>query len=706
MQKTFLNLFATSFLFACLFSLPNQTHASLVSKSPVNSLTSGLVGYWTFDGKDTNWATNKTNDLSGNDNTGPLTNMSTTTSPVKGKMGQGLRFNGSTQSILIGSASTLNITSSVTVSAWVKFSIVPGFYKGIVGRGVITTGSSNAQYALSINASGKLSFLVGSGSTQYRAGEDIIPVAMQWYHLVGVYNSVAQTISLYVNGQLDKATIAGPASLNGGTLSGYGSVVLGKPYAQDYYLNGSLDDVRVYSRALSATEVRQLYNLGQVALESTPAVRPNVNSLDSGLVGWWTFNNQDMNWATGKALDKSGNVKNGQLLNMATTTNPVAGKLGQALKFDGINDNVSIGSVSASVSSMAFWIKLATSTTQTILDLDGGTHSASTTNGSFTANGFASPTYYIDGKTTASPTIDTKWHYVVVTTATPINANNVKLGVVGSSYFGGTLEDVRLYSRVLSVAEIRQLYLSGQVTLEATQGGVSYGCSQSSLNCGLVGYWTFNNQDMNWATGKVFDKSGSGNDGQLISMSTTTTPVQGKLGQGLGFDGTNDYINAGTGANITGAITVSAWFKKMINSGGSKTLVARGTILGTPSAEQYALFFPSYDITIPRFSVSNGTTRIVSVAPASSVPNGVWNHIVGTYNGADTTRLYVNGTQVDTDTTASFGLLNSTPNPNALGIGAIQNGAAGWFNGPLDDVRIYNRALSATEVKQLYNLGR
>ena len=199
------------------------------------------------------------------------------------------------------------------------------------------------------------------------------------------------------------------------------------------------------------------------------------------------------------------------------------------------------------------------------------------------------------------------------------------------------------------------------------------------------------------------ESSGNGNTGTL-----TNGPVwvEGKVGSGaLSFDGTNDYINAGTGANITGAITVSAWFKKMINSGGSKTLVARGTILGTPSAEQYALFFPSYDITIPRFSVSNGTTRIVSVAPASSVPNGVWNHIVGTYNGADTTRLYVNGTQVDTDTTASFGLLNSTPNPNALGIGAIQNGAAGWFNGPLDDVRIYNRALSVSEVSDLYALG-
>ena len=239
-------------------SIPSSAswrNTQLASAEGADTLTQGLVGWWKFDeGSGTSVA-----DASGNVNNGTLTNGPTWT--TDGKVGGGaLSFNGSTQSILIGSASTLNITSSVTVSAWVKFSIVPGFYKGIVGRGVITTGSSNAQYALSINASGKLSFLVGSGSTQYRAGEDIIPVAMQWYHLVGVYNSVAQTISLYVNGQLDKATIAGPASLNGGTLSGYGSVVLGKPYAQDYYLNGSLDDVRVYNRVLTSAEVLELYS--------------------------------------------------------------------------------------------------------------------------------------------------------------------------------------------------------------------------------------------------------------------------------------------------------------------------------------------------------------------------------------------------------------------------------------------------------------
>ena len=61
-----------------------------------------------------------------------------------------------------------------------------------------------------------------------------------------------------------------------------------------------------------------------------------------GLVGYWSFNGADMNWSTGQALDRSGNSNNGTTTNMSTTTSPVPGKVGQALKFDGVDDYVSV----------------------------------------------------------------------------------------------------------------------------------------------------------------------------------------------------------------------------------------------------------------------------------------------------------------------------------------------------------------------------
>src|SRR3989344_6971617 len=69
-------------------------------------------------------------------------------------------------------------------------------------------------------------------------------------------------------------------------------------------------------------------------------VSPNMLSLRSGLVGYWTFDGKDM--ANGVALDKSGNDNHGSPVNIATSTFYVAGKIGQALNFDGVNDYVNV----------------------------------------------------------------------------------------------------------------------------------------------------------------------------------------------------------------------------------------------------------------------------------------------------------------------------------------------------------------------------
>src|SRR3989338_10445314 len=80
------------------------------------------------------------------------------------------------------------------------------------------------------------------------------------------------------------------------------------------------------------------------------------------------------------------------------------------------------------------------------------------------------------------------------------------------------------------------------------------------IDRGLVGYWTMNGPDINWATGVVSDASGNGNTGQLISMSTTTSPVMGVVGQGLKFDGVKNRIKLPS--YTTGSVlTISAWIK-------------------------------------------------------------------------------------------------------------------------------------------------
>ena len=94
--------------------------------------------------------------------------------------------------------------------------------------------------------------------------------------------------------------------------------------------NGSIDEVRVYNRALSADEIKRLYRIGAMLHVNTGALGAN-NSLQNGLVGYWSFNNPDM--AGNIAYDRSNStttIQNGTLTNGPTRT---IGKLGQALSF-------------------------------------------------------------------------------------------------------------------------------------------------------------------------------------------------------------------------------------------------------------------------------------------------------------------------------------------------------------------------------------
>lgn len=228
------------------------------------------------------------------------------------------------------------------------------------------------------------------------------------------------------------------------------------------------------------------------------------------------------------------------------------------------------------------------------------------------------------------------------------------------------------------------------------------------LKVGLVGYWPLDNDTANWTTNITQDVSGNGNNGMLVNMSTTTSPVPG--GTALSFDGSSSYVNLGSNSslNITNQITVSAWvrvtaFTRFIR------FVAKGrdtcespyvdVVLGT-SDQTYRT-----NDTMPRWTVAINGVQQEIVSTNTPLSAGVWYHLVGTYNGSASI-LYVNGAQVGAISSLT-GTVDSFPS-NPFSLGQELNGCTSdpYFNGAIHNMRIYNRALSAQEVVLLYSMGQ
>ncbi|MFA6077283.1 MAG: LamG-like jellyroll fold domain-containing protein [Candidatus Paceibacterota bacterium] len=236
-----------------------NTGISKFGVSPTKALTSGLVGYWTFDGKNTPWTSataGTTLDSSGSGNTGTLTNMSQATSPVAGKIGQGLSFDGVNDYVVSSIGGSLNLTHTGTVSAWAKFTSAT-VYMVIAGNENWATDRNG--FAIGTwGTAGRLGFDMGNA-----AGDNYINTTSAWnngqWHMV-----TAKWDGSYMNLYVDGVSAATQKSQTIDAVSNVYAFTIGKnPAANNYYFNGSIDDVRVYNRALSATEILQLYNLGR-----------------------------------------------------------------------------------------------------------------------------------------------------------------------------------------------------------------------------------------------------------------------------------------------------------------------------------------------------------------------------------------------------------------------------------------------------------
>jgi hypothetical protein len=196
---------------------------------------------------------------------------------------------------------------------------------------------------------------------------------------------------------------------------------------------------------------------------------------------------------------------------------------------------------------------------------------------------------------------------------------------------------------------------------------------------GLVAAYGFNE-----GSGTVVnDASGNGNNGAVNGATWTSS---GKYGNALNFNGSNALVTINNAASLqlTTGMTLEAWVYPTVTGPWWKDVIYKGNDNYYLEGTSYSSGFPAMGGTLPNAPPLYGTAVLAL---------NTWAHLAGTYDGA-TMRLYVNGVPVASR--AQTGAIETSTNPLQIGGDSIYGQ---YFTGRIDEVRIYNRALSPAQIQ-------
>ena len=220
----------------------NLSAYSLVATATTLTVTSGLVAAYGFnEGLGTT-----VTDWSGNGLTGTVQGTTWTTT---GKYGGALSYNGTSSYVDLGNPAALQLTGSMTWSAWIMATGNPPDDGQIIAKSNGTgwefkTSPDTGSHTFGIGVSSSTSITQRYSQT--------VRAINTWYFVAGVYNAAAQTLNMYVNGVLDNGALVGtiPAAQFNPSVN----VNIGRR-SGGFYFKGTIDEVRIYNRALSAAEI-------------------------------------------------------------------------------------------------------------------------------------------------------------------------------------------------------------------------------------------------------------------------------------------------------------------------------------------------------------------------------------------------------------------------------------------------------------------
>ncbi len=694
--------------------------------------SSNLVGHWTFDETSGTVAAD-----SAGSNNGTMAGGLTGANSISGVVGNALQFDGVDDEISVGYVPG----NTGTISMWFKSdgtldSSTPDApileASGGTGRNTVFRkdwARSGIGGARCNGNDGSIDFVITPASNRYSNActSTTSWTADQWYHLVATWDGSNQL--MYVNGVLE-------STHSQSRTGGWGNLKVQLSFGSH---GGAADDLRAYDRVLSAEDVAALYDysISDCSSPSGMVGEINFNQVDriyqycngSAWIGVGKKDENSSSVSTANLIahwgldESSGSQANDSSVNSYTGTlsgglsfvnNSVAGVVGRALDFDGVDDKVSISSFTGLTAPMSFsaWIKpdLSATTSKLSYAVRGdntnfyikwdSNFGPEATLGFFSTTG--SNVNVSIGDVTPG-----QWHYIAGTfDGTTLRAYNNGVEVDASpnslvprstatpkanigENFEGSIDDVRVYTRVLTPAEIQTMYDDLAPTCQAP-------------NSGLVAYWK-----MDETTGTTaVDETGNNDAAMQGAMAANTATGAGAVDTALFFNNNQMTVPHHASHNdLSTGYTIAGWFyfdstqtgtifpsivSKNNNSGGwGDSLVfgrtsAGGNIVGGRV----------------RLNVTHGRSTGSPNASYTGWSYEVdqWVHVILTWDGSTVT-WYKNGVAISTTAV-------TTPPDTSTGDLRIGSGRYNWsndnFQGGLDDLRIYNRVLSSNEISALY----
>jgi hypothetical protein len=584
------------------------------------------------------------------DNPGILVNNPTWEA---GKINGSLSFDGIDDYVSIADAASgsldFSATDSFTIALWLKTTTKTGS-PVIFSKGQLT--NHPPYYLLSLDeTTGKLRFQICDGTIENTPLEGSTDVADGiWHHVAIIRDATTHQLTIFVDGQ-QQGTVADTTTASLDTPE---PLLLGQVNdTSNRWYTGSLDDIKIYHKALTPLEIIAIWNNVEGIVES-----------------FWSFEE-----GTGtETID----TITGQSATFHGTPTWTTGQVGGALEFDGIDDFITTPPINLEDHfSFTFWLN------PTSLKDFGDPL------GRFQ---YLSFTTYADGKLryvlgngsswgnilyTDPGTLQVgQWTHITGTydgTSTHLYVNGIHVGSASNPgyslnqtfdigqkndyFFHGKIDEVHFFNRTLTEAEVQD---------EFTQDG------------GTIVVFNGTHWKLDDATGNAAADSLGG---AAAVFSGNPTWTEGKINGALQFDGVDDYLITPTlqlGSNCSFSFWVNP--DELYD-------------FGDPFGKFANVSFSTYADGKIRFVLGNGSswgTQIYS--PVSTLQVGQWTHVTGTYDGS-TTRLYIDGVLAGSANNPGYSISSD------FTIGQKNNY---FFKGKIDDVRTFNKTLTDTEVQELY----